>query len=179
MQFVVLAAVLILSAPAIASGDWPTPSDSLALALLDSLQVSELDLRLDEDMEVAGKQLWDLFANQELAKRYAEIDLPGGTSVWHVFRSRLIDIAAESGFEIASLKRALDTIEQDEPDLTTKGQLLPFGAFMAHRNGERAWIVPCGWESWHSPPRPVKAKHIRIWAFSVESGEQVGYITCK
>jgi hypothetical protein len=179
MQFIVIAAVLILNVPAVASVDWPAPSDTLALALLDSLQVSELDIELDEDLEVAGKQLWDLFATQELAKMYAAIDLPGGASVWHIFRSRLLDAASESGFEIGSLKRALDSIEESEPHLTTNGQLLPFGAFMAHYNGARAWVVPCRWESGYSPLRPVKAQHIRIWAFSVESGDQVGYITCK
>ncbi len=166
------------------SAEWPDSDNQLAITLLDSLQVGEIDLRLAQDSEVARKQLWDLYANSELSDRYAQIEVPGGTSVWPVFRDRLIAAVRAKKVDSESLERALSKIEQQEPGLTTKGQLFPFGAFVARRGKEKVWVIPCQWESGYRPPVdgrpiPMKAGHIRVWAFSIESGRQVGFTTCK
>ena len=164
--------------------EWPSPADTLALALLDSLQVGAISLNLSSDPDEAGRQLWGQFAKGELAKRYSQIEVPGGKSVWPVFRDRLVAVAIEKGFDSKSLVGALGQIEQNEERLTTKGQLYPIGAFVARARTGKVWVVPCHWESGYQPPKegqriPLQAKHIRIWAFAMGSGRQVGYVTCK
>ena len=163
---------------------WPYAEDTLALALLDSLQVGKIDLEIAADSEEAGRQLWDLLENSELSKRCSQLRVPSGTSVWPVFRSRLVAVARSNGFESASLERVLNVIEQHEPHLTTKGQLIPFAALQAHRAGEVAWVILCRWESGYRPPEhgvtySTKVGHIRAWAFLAQSSQQVGYTTCR
>jgi hypothetical protein len=184
MQVRYFVAILLLILSAEAFAEWPDSRNTRALALLDSLQVGEIDLELATDSEMARKQLWDLYANQELSKRYAQVEVPGGASVWPVFRSRLVATAKTNNFESALLEKVLHIIEQQEPHLTTKGQLIPFGAFLAHRSGEAVWVVPCNWASGYRPPKdgvpiPMTVSHIRVWAFLAKNGEQVGYSTCK
>ncbi len=168
-----------------ASGNaWPSAGDSLAAAMLDSLQVATIDLRLSDDSNEAKQQLWGTFANRGLAMRYSRIAIPGDVSAWWVFRERLVEAAKTEGRNADSLARALDEIAKQEERLIAEGQIYPFGAFIAKQRGERVWVIPCLWESGTSydsegQPRPVKASHIRIWAFLVESGRQVGYVTCK
>ena len=178
------AVILLLVFSSGAFAQWPAADDTRALALLDSLQVGAIDLELAADPEVVQRQLWDLYANQELGKRYAQIEVPGGSSVWPVFRSRLIATANAHKLDSASLESALAIIERQEPHLVSKGQLLPYGAFLARRAGEDVWVIPCGWESGYQPPtdgvtHPVKVGHIRVWALLASSGEQVGYSTCR
>jgi len=181
-QLLIVGLLLLTAAPA--SAEWPGPADTLALALLDSLQTGPVGLRLETDPEAAGRQLWNAYANRDLAKRYTQIEVPGGKSVWPVFKARLVAAADARGLESGSLERALGAIEKQEAHLTTKGQLFPIGAFVARQDGGKVWVIPCLWESGYvldgdGSPRPVRARHIRIWAFSREDGRQVGYITCK
>jgi hypothetical protein len=183
-QIPICVAILLAIASSGACAEWPPADNTRALALLDSLQVGVIDLELATEPQIAQKQLWDLYANQELGQRYAQIEVPGGSSVWPVFRARLIATAKASHLDAASLERTLDIIERQEPHLTSKGQLFPYGAFLAGRAGEAVWVIPCRWESGYRPPTssvsfPLKAGHIRIWAFLAKSGKQIGYSTCK
>ena len=168
----------------VAQDNWPSSGDSLAAVLLDSLQVAQIGLLLAEDAEKVEQQLWGTFANRELAMRYSQIEVPADVSAWPTFRARLVKAAKAAGRNSDSLARALEEIAKQEEQLIRKGQIYPFGAFIAKQRGEKVWLIPCLWESGISydsegRPRPVRARHIRIWAFLVEGGRQVGYVTCK
>ncbi len=105
---------------------WPASADSLAATLLDSLQVTEIGLRLAESPDEINQQLWRTFANRDPAERYSRIEVPAGVSAWPVFRERLVRVAEAAG-----------------------------------------------------RPRPMKARHIQIWAFHIQSGQEVGHVSCK
>ena len=163
---------------------WPSSADSLAVALLDSLQVAKISLLLSEEPDDVAQQLWGTFANRDLAKRYSQIEIPSNKPAWPVFRARLIDVAKAAGRNKESLARALDEIAKQEEWLVSERQIYPIGAFIAKQRGEKVWVIPCLSESGISydgegQPRPMRARHIQIWAFLVESGRQVGYVTCK
>jgi len=168
----------------VAQFDWPKSDDSLATALLDSLQVAPISLLLSEDPGDIKQQLWGTFANRELALRYSQIEIPAGVSAWPVFRGRLIEAAKAAGRNSESLAGALDEIARQKEWLVTEKQIFPFGAFIAKQRGEKVWAIPCLWESGRSyddegMPSPVRAGHIQIWAFLIESGRQIGYVSCK
>ncbi len=176
--------LLVLLAAAALATEWPTREDRQAIGLLDSLQVAPIHLDLDMDPQVASKQLWDRFANGELAKIYATLPLPGNQSAWPIFKSKLLNTAKAQGLETSSLENALNKIERKETWLTSKGQLIPFGAFIAHQGHKKVWVIPCGWEYGYSsqhdgPVQVVKPSHIRIWAYLMGSGQEVAYVTCK
>ncbi len=168
----------------VAQFDWPKSDDSLATALLDSLQVAGISLLLSEDPGDIKQQLWGTFANRDLAVRYSQIEIPAGVSAWPVFRARLIETAKAAGRNSDSLTGALDEIARQQERLVAEGQIFPFGAFIAKQRGEKVWAIPCLWESGRSygdegKPRPVRAGHIQIWAFLIENGRQIGYVSCK
>ncbi len=119
---------------------WPAPEDSLAAGLLDSLQVTEIGLRLADSPDEINRQLWRTFANRDPAKR--------------------------------------------QERLVTEGQIFPVGAFIAKRHREKIWVIPCLWESGRphdaaGRPQPMKTHHIQIWAFHIQSGQEVGHVSCK
>jgi len=164
--------------------EWPTEADSLALVLLDSMQVCRIDLKLSSDPDEARRRLWATFANRDLAKRYGQLQIPPGERAWSIFRDRLLEVAREKGMKYQSLEKSLDQIYDESGYLAQKCLLFPFGAFLARQGQDDAWIIPCLWESGASSksegvPYPVRAHHIRIWAFMTTSGEKVGYVTCK
>ena len=163
---------------------WAQIDEMLAPMPLDSLQVKRINLELSKNPEEASQQLWNLLKNSEVSKHYGQLKVPGGTSVWPIFRSRLVAAAETGGFDYSSLEMVLNSIEQQEPYLTTKGQLIPFAALLVHQAGDEVWVIPCRWESGYQPPRDgipfmIEAGHIRAWAFLAQNGQQVGYTTCK
>lgn len=179
----VLAFLVMASSHAFAQ-NWPAATDTLATALLDSLQVARIELKLSEDSAEAGRQLWAKFANQDLGDRYSQIAIPAEVRSWGVFRGRLVEVVRAQGMPVESLELCLDRIQAECASLIEKGQLFPYGAFLARQWGDDAWLIPCRWESsvTYGPghiPNPVRAGHVRIWAFMVGSGEKVGYTTCR
>lgn len=165
-------------------GRWPSSADSLAVSLLDSMQVAKISLLLSEDPNEVEQQLWGTFANRDLATRYSQIEVPSDVRAWPVFRARLLSAAENSKRNTESLARALDIIEEHEQWLVAERLIFPIGAFIAKQRGEKVWVIPCLWESGVSSdgtgsPRPVRARHIQIWAFSIENCRQVGFATCK
>lgn len=162
--------------------EWPSSSDTLAVLLLDSLQVADISLLLSEDADEIKQQLWGTFASRDLANRYSQIEVPSRVRAWPLFRARLLDAATAARRNPRSLARALDDIEKQEEWLIAERQIFPIGAFVAKQRGEKVWVIPCLWEggvTYNSDgqPRPVRARHLRIWAFLIGNGRQIGYET--
>ncbi len=161
---------------------WPAPTDTLALALLDSLPVARTDIELAGDDAAVGRQIWGRFGNSELTNRYGQIVLPYGVATWPVFAQRLLRNADRAGFDVTSLALALAAAAPPERPSGPIPQF-PIGAFLAQQGDEPVWIIPCVWvdgyiERVDGTYEPIRARHAMVWAFAFD-GRQVGFVTCK
>jgi hypothetical protein len=66
----ILLAAVLAPLDAVASA-WPSPSDTLAFSLLESVEVDHLDISLAADTVSINRQLWDLFANDAVGAKSA------------------------------------------------------------------------------------------------------------
>ena len=180
----VVAALLVLVAGCAGGGSWPSVTDQPAYDLLGFVSVEPSSISLSSDQDTVNKELWDLFANTDLHKRFSEISVPAGADAWAVYRDRLISVARERQMDAESLRRVLAHIEVAEGLPVRFMQVLPFGAFLGRQGDTPVWVVPCVWSSGLSydsehRPRPQQLGHIRIWAFSADESDGVGFVTCK
>ena len=165
-------------------GSWPSQSDQPAFDLLGFVTVEPTDISLSDDQDTVNRELWDLFANSDLHKRFSEIGVPSGADAWSVYSGRLIEVARERQMDAESLRRVLERIESEDGLPVRFMQILPYGAFLGRQGDKSVWVVPCVWSPGVSydtdhRPRPQKLGHIKIWAFSADGQERVGFAECK
>lgn len=164
--------------------DWPAASDTLAHQLLAEIQVTKVDILLSFDIKEMEGQLWGRFANQEPAKRYGGIEVPGSVQVWPIFKKRILEVAKINNYDHQMLGRILDEIERAEKLPGQYRRDLPFGAYLARQGRRPVWLIPCVWERGitYGPdkkPKPLRLGHIRVWAYFADTAEKAGYMTCK
>lgn len=179
-----IAVLLALVAGCATDGAWPSVADQPAYELLGSVTVEPLDISLSADKEAVSKELWDLFANTDLHKRFSEITVPGHADAWSVYSNRLVTIARERPMDAESLSRVLERIKTLEGLPGDSMKVLPYGAFTGRQGDELVWMVTCVWSlgvSYDSDHRPLPQRlgHIKIWAFSADGLEEVGVVNCK
>ena len=174
----------LLAAGCGSTSRWPRFSDQPAYGLLSTVSVEPANISLSSDPDSTSGQLWQLFANRDLANKYSEVEIPYGSHAWPVFRDKLLRVATKRMMDVGSLERVLAKIEAEEAVPARLKQLLPYGAYLGHQGSKQVWIIPCVWEvgvSYDSEhrARPVRLGHIRVWAYDAETAEKVGFVTCK
>ena len=100
----------------------------------------------------------------------------GWNTKYQVFSQEIVRRANALGFNYEALSRILETVRTD-------GQrqgyaYLPVGAYRTTMSGEPLWIVVLRWEVNHADRPTDSMGHIRAYAFTERTLQQVGFVTC-
>ena len=153
-------------------------------ALLEKVKVDRVGLDYSVRKGSGAPSLWDTFANTHYQGQFKGITTKNWLANWQLYKSRILTLADERGFDDESLARCFRKID---PAPNDKIALLPIGAFLAKRGDQPVWIIVCNWE-WspnssnfsESDPTPMYLRmiHIRAWAFTARGCRQIDYMTC-
>lgn len=139
--------------------------------------VARLDEKFEGDKERTGSFLWDhcihIFEDEDRLK-----DMPARAwkRNYRMFSRALVAKAAASGLNAEALSKALDIVRWEADRPYKRLAFLPVGAFSGDSNYGPAWVVVVRWEvrGLHG-----ELSHIRACAFSQESLDQIGFVTCR
>jgi hypothetical protein len=95
----------------------------------------------------------------------------------------LFDLAAKSGLDQESLRRAWNRIiEENSPNTV----LMPSAAFFIKFEGRPAWVITCRWEHREgigigdetATSSPIELGHVRAWVRDAATSAELSFTTC-
>ena len=145
--------------------------------LLDKVVVERIDLDLSTPQSYEGKILWDAFANKPYANQFFNLSPKNWFANCKRFQARILSLAEAGGFDVESLRVALEGLNIKESDDTAR---IPVGAFAARKGVDRVWIIVIKWEyvCLDDDADVNDLIHIEMAAFRMKDGKKVGYSRC-
>lgn len=133
----------------------------------------ELDFA-GKDEEQSNKMLWNNFANTPHEKQFFGITTRDWQEKFDKYKAKLINKAAEQGFDTESLAKCID-----EAKTRRKGDAaLPIGAYLARSGPCDVWIIVCKWEM-DLKDRPLGFGHIFMSARRAADCAEIVFSSCK
>ena len=133
--------------------------------------VARFDHSLPTDNRKLEQLLWDRLANQPAEHQFSGCTTEHWERRYWMYATALVDRARAEGLESTELEGCLKRV------YPTGVAYLPVGAYRAGQKETGVWILVIKWED-PSEQRPLPLGHVRIYAFEIESGRQIAYISC-
>ncbi len=154
--------------------------DPVATALLDKVVVENMDLDLGLPQEHKGELLWNAFANKPYESQFSKLSTKNWFAHCELFQARIISLAEAEGFDVESLRKALNGLNLRAADKTAR---IPVGAFAARKGTENVWIIVIKWEYARSYEDNGETQwsslgHIEVVAISMKDCKKVDSVRC-
>lgn len=180
----------------------------IALLQTDQLVVRRLNVEMpgpesdsSDHSTKAEEFLWAKFMNNDSAPKFPAITNKSWRKESAVFERTLVARAKESKLPHGALESALSAAKKS--GLNEKLAALPVAAYLIRCEGQDAWAVIYNWEEdfdenavFDMPPPqlpskepqnslqlqkppPLPLEHRRVFVYSVETGDLIGYTTCR
>jgi hypothetical protein len=131
--------------------------------------------------------LWSLIPKDIVIPHFDDSTTDGWIERFDIARHALVASAKELKLEAEALDRIFDIISKKD-----RHALLPLIALRAEFNGKQVWIIYLNWEMRPGLNKPVMTKdgpqfiptnifelsHVRAYAFTIDSFDEVAFNTC-
>jgi hypothetical protein len=156
---------------------WSAPrAGVLADSLLKKIEVREIQLQFDFSDADCSTLLFNQFGFTPYTLQFFDLSTEFWFPQWIKFRRQILLLAAEKGYDTASLDRCFDKIA---PKPNDEMALIPIGAYLTNQKNQDVWILLCVWEYVDKLNGTyVTMGHVRGWAFSAKNQRLLCYMSC-